>query len=51
MSKILLLFVRKFANSQLFAAFPASIRKNLAYFSFAHVSCKGLKVVFTIPIK
>ncbi len=44
MSKISLLFVRKFANSQLLAAFPASISKILAFFPFAPVSCKGLKL-------
>ncbi len=44
MSKISLLFVRKLANSQLLAVFPASISKILAFFPFAPVSRKGLIV-------
>ncbi|NOX08680.1 MAG: FMN-binding protein [Gammaproteobacteria bacterium] len=42
MTEISLLFVRKFVNSSLLTAFPASISKISAHFSFAPVSCKGL---------
>ena len=42
MVKISLLFVEKFTNSNLLAAFPASIRNILPHFSFALVSCKCL---------
>ncbi len=44
MSKTSLLFVRKLANSQLLPAFPALISKILAFFPFAPVPCKGLKL-------
>jgi len=43
MTEISLLFVRKLVNSSLLTAFPASISKISAHFSFASVSCKGLK--------
>jgi len=50
MANIPLLFVRKLVNSVLLTALFASIRKILAYFSFASVSCKGLIMKKYFPI-